>query len=96
MAVVLDAELATACADEFGATLIHGSYFALDHLHLDHVPGANESAMGKRAASDKEHLIAICPRHHLLGWATSKRGRTFERSYLTQMYGLPMDNQQGI
>lgn len=87
MAPVLDPELHTTCADSFGNELVPGSYFALDHLHLDHVPDANGSAMGKRAPSDLRHLVAICPAHHLFGWATSKRGRDFEREYLQRLYG---------
>jgi hypothetical protein len=87
MAPGLDPLLTTPCADTFGNPLTNGTYQALQKMQLDHVPGANESAMGKRAASDKEHLITICPSHHLHGWATSKRGRAFEREYLASLYG---------
>lgn len=86
MAPVLDTELRSICTDQYGNTLVNGSYTALQRMHLDHVPGANESAMGTRAKSDKEHLIVICPFHHLFGWATSKRGRSFERDYLASLY----------
>lgn len=83
MAAFLDKELTTLCADAYGNPLVNGSYFALQRMHLDHVP--DQTMMGKRAPSDEYHLIVVCPRHHLGGWATSVRGRTFEREYLLSL-----------
>lgn len=85
MAPYLDADLQSPCADTWGNRLVPGSYTALAALHLDHVPDENATAMGDRAPSDQWHLLAICPTHHLHGWATSKRGRTFERAYLQSL-----------
>lgn len=85
MAPYLDRELQTPCADAFGNTLVNGSYGALMRMHLDHVPDLNGTAMGDRPPSDEYHLIVICPKHHLGGWATSVRGRTFEREYLLSL-----------
>lgn len=86
MAPVLDKELMSLCGDQYGNAIDNGTYFALTKMHIDHVPAAGESGMGMRARSDKEHLIVICPKHHLFGWATSKRGRSLERDYLNSLY----------
>ena len=40
-------------------------------LTLDHVK--DQPMMGKRAPSDPQHLVTLCIRHHLDGWATSHR-----------------------
>ena len=40
-------------------------------LTLDHVK--DQPMMGKRAPSDPAHLVALCWRHHLDGWATAHR-----------------------
>lgn len=93
MAPVLDSELSTICADTFGNPLVHGSLAARDHLQIDHVPDANASAMGKRAPSDLGHLISICPRHHLHGWATARRGRDLEREYLLR-FNYPSSTEE--
>lgn len=85
MAPVLDKDLTTPCADTWGNRLVPGSYTALSALQLDHVPDENGTAMGDRAKSDEWHLICICPFHHLQGWATSKRGRSYERAYLSSL-----------
>lgn len=48
-------------------------------LTLDHVK--DQLRMGKRAPSDKAHLVTLCRRHHLdTGWATSHRPEL--RAYL--------------
>lgn len=86
MAPTLDLELKSECADQYGNALVNGTYHALQRMHLDHVPLPNEVAMSGRAKSIKERLVVICPKHHLFGWATSKRGRTFERDYLKSLY----------
>ena len=45
-----------------------GGWTTLDHIQSGY------GRMGKRAASDAEHLVSICSRHHLeTGWATSHR-----------------------
>jgi hypothetical protein len=40
-------------------------------LTLDHVK--DQPRMGKRAPSDRAHLVSLCEWHHLEGWATSHR-----------------------
>ena len=40
-------------------------------LTLDHVK--EQPMMGKRAPSDRAHLVSICRHHHLDGWATAHR-----------------------
>jgi len=86
MAPVLDINLASLCADQFGNTLQQGSYFALQRLQLDHVSTKGHTAMGKRAPSDMRHLVALCPYHHIpSGWATSHR--PLLRDYLESLYG---------
>lgn len=42
-----------------------------NQLQLDHVK--DQPAIAMRAPSDQFHLVAICPFHHLEGWATSHR-----------------------
>jgi len=41
-------------------------------LTLDHVQDGY-GRMGKRAPSDREHLVSLCWHAHLNGWATSNR-----------------------
>jgi hypothetical protein len=88
MAPVLDTALTTECRDNWGARILTDSYTALQQvMELDHVP--DETAMGKRAPSDANHLIVLCPYHHRAsGWATSKRGRELERQYLRSLRPL--------
>lgn len=50
-------------------------------LTLDHVK--DQPRMGKRAPSDLEHLVSLCYRHHLDGWATSHRPEL--RKYLQEV-----------
>ena len=51
-------------------------------LTLDHVK--DQPRMGKRAPSDRAHLVAICRAHHLdNGWATSHRPEL--REYLARV-----------
>lgn len=41
-------------------------------LTLDHVK--DQPMMGKRAPSDRRHLVTLCEKHHLwTSWATSNR-----------------------
>lgn len=88
MAPAVDKGLATPCKDNWGNVLTFASYGDVQKLELDHVPDEGMNGMGIRATSDEQHLIAICPSHHrLTGWATSKRGRGFEREYLRSLYG---------
>lgn len=54
--------------------------------HFWHRPGG---VKGKRAPSDKYHLVAMC-------WALNDRGpshelRNFERRYIAWIYGLDID-----
>jgi len=44
----------------------------LPALTLDHVQSGG-GRMGKRAPSDRAHLVTLCYRAHLGGWATSHR-----------------------
>lgn len=51
-------------------------------LTLDHVK--DQPRMGKRAASDAQHLVAICRGHHIdTPWATSHRPQL--RAYLAEV-----------
>jgi hypothetical protein len=47
-------------------------------LTLDHVK--DQPMMGKRAPSDRRHLVTLCWHHHLDGWATAHRPEL--RAYL--------------
>lgn len=50
-------------------------------LTLDHVK--DQPRMGKRAPSDRRHLVTLCWRHHLDGWATAHRPEL--RAYLARV-----------
>lgn len=51
-------------------------------LTLDHV--RDHAAMGgRRAPSDKRHLVSVCWHHHLDGWATSHKPEL--REYLASV-----------
>ena len=87
MAPILDKELDSPCRDNWGNPLTFPRPWDSSKLELDHVKEAGQQAMGDRAKSDERHLVAICPYHHKhSGWATSVRGRTFEREYLASKY----------
>jgi len=49
-------------------------------LTVDHVK--DQPRMGKRAPSDMAHLVTLCWRHHLGGWATAHRPEL--REYLAR------------
>ena len=69
------------CRDEWGEPLDPRHLYALE---LDHV--RDQPMMGKRAPSDKFHLVAMCPGHHRLdGWATANRPAL--RAYLSRVEG---------
>jgi len=82
MAPTLDKDLTTLCKGVFGEALPHGAYSTLDKLQLDHV--SDEGTYGKRAPSDAQHLVTVCPFHHAT-WAVTKQGRRLEREYLQSM-----------
>ncbi len=50
-------------------------------LTLDHIQDGY-GRMGKRAPSDRAHLVSVCWHHHLDGWATSHRAEL--REYIAQ------------
>jgi hypothetical protein len=53
------------------------------YLTLDHVK--DQPRMGRRAPSDRQHLVSLCWHHHLDGWATAHRPEL--RAYLTLREG---------
>lgn len=57
------------CADYWGRASLPDYVPALS---LDHVQDGY-GRMGKRAPSDRAHLVTLCYHGHLLGWATSHR-----------------------
>jgi hypothetical protein len=66
------------CADRWGQSHRPDDEYVLT---LDHVQ-ESYGRMGKRAPSDKAHLVTLCYHAHLLGWAT--RNRPLLREYLTR------------
>jgi len=75
------------CRDQWGnpfsGTWTPGMGELGSFLTLDHVPARGENAFGKRAASDADHLVAVCWWHHLFsGWNTSHRDQ--ERDYIAR------------
>lgn len=67
------------CRDKWGAVLPLQGRYAHSRLELDHI--REQPMMGKRAPSDAEHLLTLCPWHHRdSGWATSHRPEL--RAYL--------------
>ena len=69
------------CHDQWGTVI---PWNALDRMTLDHVQSGG-GRMGKRAPSDADHLVTLCPHHHLNGWATSHRPTL--RAYLAHVVG---------
>lgn len=68
------------CRDAFGR---EHSTFAIERLTLDHVQ-EGYGRMGRRAASDEQHLVALCFFAHITsGWATSHRPEL--RDYLARV-----------
>ena len=59
-------------------------------LTLDHVK--DEPRMGKRAPSDMAHLVTVCWRHHLGGWATAHRAELREYLAVTRALALARFN----
>lgn len=51
-------------------------------LTLDHIQ-EGYGRMGKRAPSDRGHLVSVCWHHHLDGWSTSHRAEL--REYLARV-----------
>jgi hypothetical protein len=51
-------------------------------MTLDHVQSGG-GMMGKRAPSDPWHLVTLCAKAHLGGWATAHRAML--RSYISRM-----------
>lgn len=49
---------------------------------LDHVPGKNENAMGKRAPSDRWHMLRLCWGGNVNGWASAHRDD--ERAWIAE------------
>lgn len=76
----LDA-LADHCRDRWGTYIHMSQQGAADDLTLDHVQD-HGGRMGKRAPSDRAHLVTLCWHHHLDGWATSHRPQL--RAYIAQ------------
>jgi hypothetical protein len=69
------------CRGEFGAVIEYPGGYNVAHLELHHVK--EQPRMGKRAESDPDHLVALCPWHHKYsGWGTSKHGLGLLREYL--------------
>ena len=67
------------CTDRWGQSC---SANYLGALTLDHVQDGY-GRMGKRAPSDRAHLVTLCYHAHLLGWAT--RNRPLLREYLERV-----------
>lgn len=63
-------------------TLAGGAASCRGRLTLDHVQDGY-GRMGKRAPSDRAHLVTLCEHHHLDGWATSHRPEL--REYLASV-----------
>lgn len=53
------------------------------HATLDHVPGKNQNAMGRRSPSDRKHLVRLCLSANIDGWASAHRDA--EREYLARV-----------
>lgn len=61
-------------------------------LQLDRV--RDHPAMGKSPAYDLYHCVALCPHHHLDGWATSHRPEL--RAYLRGHYPDPVTTEDEL
>ena len=61
-------DLSHGCRDQWGTPFPPENV----PLTLDHVQDGG-GRMGKRARSDREHLVSLCYHAHLNGWATSHR-----------------------
>lgn len=68
------------CRNRWGSPIIVTGKMPHSALTLDHVK--DQPRMGKRASSDRQHLVTLCWHHHLDGWATSHRPEL--REYLAQ------------
>ena len=73
---------ADACQSSFGWPMEEYGRYKVEQLQLDHV--RDEPMMGRTAPSDEEHLVTVCPHHHLDGWATAHRPAL--REYLNRLY----------
>jgi 5-methylcytosine-specific restriction endonuclease McrA len=67
------------CRDRWGHIVRPDETSALTLDHVKDAPG------GRRAPSDRAHLVALCWGHHLGGWATSHRPDL--RAYLRAVDG---------
>jgi hypothetical protein len=59
------------CRNRWNDTVITSGRYPEFALTLDHVK--DQPRMGKRAPSDRKHLVTLCWHHHLNGWATAHR-----------------------
>lgn len=89
MAVKLDPTVAVPvygpCRGAYGPEPINPS--DLRQMTLQHLWRSQaDNTKGKRAPSNRAHLITICAGHHLGGWATSHRGLELQRRHLTKLY----------
>ena len=73
-----------ACRNKWGAWVIETHRYPVAALTLDHVKDA--PMLGKRAPSDRRHLVTLCWHHHLDGWATAHRPEL--RSYIARREGV--------
>ena len=53
------------------------------HRTLEHVPGKNENAMGRRAPSDRLHLVVACLDANINGYASAHRD--FARAHIAKV-----------
>ena len=61
-------DLSHGCRDRWGTPFPPEQVpLTLDHVQSDY------GRMGKRAPSDREHLVSLCYHAHLNGWATANR-----------------------
>jgi hypothetical protein len=74
------------CMTDFGDMMEYPGGYNVTHLELHHVK--DQPMMGKRAESDADHLVTLCPWHHKYsGWGTSKHGLGLLREYLRRHRG---------
>lgn len=50
---------------------------------LEHVPGKNENAFGRRAPSDRRHLVVCCFDGNINGYASAHRD--FARAHIARV-----------
>ena len=82
------------CRDAWGNPITHwsGRDPGPAYLQMSHTKSEGELSMSKKASSDSEHLVSLCPFHHTgttagSNWEAVNRWKI--RRYLDDIYGPP-------